>query len=307
MALMLHTQIKSDNGEDIPWDAGSVDGYPWLFVGSLSAAESHEQLRENNVTRLLTVARKLPVASVPEGIDHLRVDIDDHPRANFLAVVAECQDFIDAAAVDANDEERPCSILIHCASGVSRSVTAVVAWLMSPQRGLSLDEALTAVRMNRPLSTPNVGFMCQMQVLDKHGGNLEKALFEWKASTSKDILERAADRRKLANDIHASVDELEVSASAFFLDNVQKHPPHFFLFRLSQVKIQSFRSSKYARNSPLLNFLREANQLSDRLDNGQENCAGLPEDRVAKVIFKSARSKVERLVTTMENDLQRTS
>eukprot|EP00591_Stephanopyxis_turris_P017750 CAMPEP_0195538304 /NCGR_PEP_ID=MMETSP0794_2-20130614/49456_1 /TAXON_ID=515487 /ORGANISM="Stephanopyxis turris, Strain CCMP 815" /LENGTH=241 /DNA_ID=CAMNT_0040672273 /DNA_START=412 /DNA_END=1137 /DNA_ORIENTATION=+ len=240
MALMLHTQIKSDNGEDIPWDAGSVDGYPWLFVGSLSAAESHEQLRENNVTRLLTVARKLPVASVPEGIDHLRVDIDDHPRANFLAVVAECQDFIDAAAVDANDEERPCSILIHCASGVSRSVTAVVAWLMSPQRGLSLDEALTAVRMNRPLSTPNVGFMCQMQVLDKHGGNLEKALFEWKASTSKDILERAADRRKLANDIHASVDELEV-------------------------KIQSFRSSKYARNSPLLNFLREANQLSDRL------------------------------------------
>jgi protein-tyrosine phosphatase len=279
----MSLQLYTGNGF---WDAGAVDGYPWLFVGSLSAAESHVQLQAKNITRLLTVAGRLPVAAVPDGVEHLQVDIDDHPSANFLDVAAKCSAFIDSAAASAaeSNEEPSCSILVHCASGASRSITAVMAWLMDTQRGHSLNEALEAARINRPLANPNPGFISQLQVLEKHNGCLEPAIIEWKASSNTGFLERTAAQRQLANDIHAAVDELEV-------------------------KIQTFRSSGYARtdiNSSSEDavtrgsLLREAISLSDRLDTSQGNFQRVPEGRIAMVIFKSARSKVERLISTLD-------
>jgi protein-tyrosine phosphatase len=317
MALYLYTQDKSrDTGS---WDAGAVDGFPWLYVGSLSAAESHEQLQANNVTRLLTVARKLPVVAVPDGIEHFRVEIDDHPRANFLDVVADCRDFIDAAAADAkrsgDDEEnspRP-SILVHCASGVSRSVTAILAWLMAPEQSFSLDGALAVVRMNRPHAHINLGFACQMQVLEKHSGCLEKALAEWNANHGTDAVERAASRRQFFNEIHAAADELEVRfLPPPFLCNVPllaAASSHLLnADALLQVKIQIFRSLRCnggdgndSQQTAQSSLLRELSKLSDRLDSSQGDSDGLPEDRVARVIFKSARSKVERLIATIDN------
>mmetsp|Transcript_2318 Transcript_2318/g.3008 ORF Transcript_2318/g.3008 Transcript_2318/m.3008 type:complete len:295 (-) Transcript_2318:38-922(-) len=286
MPLIL---VKPED-RDEHWDAGAVDGHPWIFVGSLSAAESHKHLCENNVTHVLTVASKnLPVATLPVGIDHRRVEIDDHPNADFLNVASQCVEFIDscnaatAAATAAEDDlHPPRSILVHCASGVSRSVTAVIAWLMSPQRGYSFDEALTAVRSHRPHANPNIGFAIQMQVLEKHSGCIDGALADWKSRTRKDQMERAATRRRLANSIHAAVDEFEVRVQRFRS-----------MERSEQECVGEFRTVSAKA------LLKEANELSDRLDRCHGDLEGLPEDRVAKIIFKSARSKVELLITTI--------
>ena len=123
---------------DGTWDAGAVEGYPWLYVGSLPAAESHSELVKHNITRVLTVAKNLPVRAFPDSVQHhLQVDIQDHPKENFFLVAQPCVDFIQQAAADAQayattaagkkkDGDPPPSILVHCASGVSRSVTAIL-------------------------------------------------------------------------------------------------------------------------------------------------------------------------------------
>lgn len=53
---------------------------------------------------------------------------------------------------------------MHCAMGVSRSGALVLAYLMIC-RGLSLAEAIAAVRLNRDIG-PNSGFLQQLLQLD---------------------------------------------------------------------------------------------------------------------------------------------
>ena len=48
----------------------------------------------------------------------------------------------------------PC-ILVHCASGVSRSVATCCAWLMTRQ-GYMYQDALHLIRKNRPHANPNM-------------------------------------------------------------------------------------------------------------------------------------------------------
>jgi dual specificity MAP kinase phosphatase len=52
-------------------------------------------------------------------------------------------------------------VLVHCSQGVSRSTTIAIAYLMWKTRG-SYDEVYQAVRALRGVTSPNVGFMCQL-------------------------------------------------------------------------------------------------------------------------------------------------
>lgn len=53
---------------------------------------------------------------------------------------------------------------MHCARGISRSATLVLAYLML-REGLTLVEALEAVRRHRNI-LPNAGFLNQLRQLD---------------------------------------------------------------------------------------------------------------------------------------------
>lgn len=111
MAVMVYTGARDDT-EGAVWEAGRVKDHPWLYFGSLSAASSPSDLTLHNVTRVLTVARRLDVPPFPPTVRQCVVEIDDHPRANFLEVAARCIAFIDEAAKDAPNG----SLLVHCAS-----------------------------------------------------------------------------------------------------------------------------------------------------------------------------------------------
>lgn len=58
----------------------------------------------------------------------------------------------------------PGKVFVHCAMGVSRSGALVLAYLMICQ-GLSLAEAIAAVRLNRDIG-PNSGFLQQLLELE---------------------------------------------------------------------------------------------------------------------------------------------
>ncbi len=56
-------------------------------------------------------------------------------------------------------------VLVHCAMGLSRSASLVLAYLMIHE-GMTLGEAIKAVAQHRNIC-PNSGFMEQLRDLDK--------------------------------------------------------------------------------------------------------------------------------------------
>lgn len=51
--------------------------------------------------------------------------------------------------------------LIHCHSGISRSVTLCLAYMVG-KRGYSLSNAMKEMNEKRPISNPNLGFIGQL-------------------------------------------------------------------------------------------------------------------------------------------------
>ena len=74
---------------------------------------------------------------------------------------------------DHSSSEHP--LLVHCAFGVSRSVSVCAAWLISRQ-GLSLSKALDTIRVARPEASPNMGFIASLRALEQSGGSVKQAL-----------------------------------------------------------------------------------------------------------------------------------
>jgi hypothetical protein len=81
-------------------------------------------------------------------------------------------------------------VLVHCYAGVSRSVSAVIFYLMRAQ-GLSYAEALARIRAVRPEAFPNPGFtvaLCRHEGRDLDDETLGSLAAGWRAL----LLERYA-------------------------------------------------------------------------------------------------------------------
>ncbi len=57
-------------------------------------------------------------------------------------------------------------VLVHCAAGMSRSVTLVAAYLMI-ERGLTAAEAIGLIVRRREIANPNPGFRRQLKLLER--------------------------------------------------------------------------------------------------------------------------------------------
>lgn len=257
------------------FDAGAI----WenrLWVGSLSAARDEEALSSRGITAVLTMAGNLKVwesGARPSCVkDYLKVDIADHPCASLFDALPAAIAFLDEHL----SRESGVSVLVHCASGVSRSVSACVAWLVS-RKGLSFDNALTQVRTGRPLGNPNAGFRLQLQQLERHPGSVEDARTAYQAQIAatgavslQDVL---ADQRGTANSLHARADTLE--------EAIKSEPT-------ADASTKSWRDD-------LQELERDIHNVSASFEQHAV------QDRPARMIAKSAASKVSRLLADVES------
>lgn len=106
---------------------------------------------------------------------HVVVDLKDTVNSDLLSVLPRALAEIDEALRDANPipsqgKERTTNImqrvcLVHCAKGASRSVSVVIAYLISryPDSYKTFDEALAHVRAVRPQAMPNLGFVLALK------------------------------------------------------------------------------------------------------------------------------------------------
>lgn len=122
-------------------------------------------------------------------IDHVAWDIADKSRSEFMCdrleeILAKIDQRIlrtppppttaPASAAEHDDDSEPGCCLVHCAFGVSRSVSICAAWLIS-RRKLTMWQALQKIRAVRPDASPNVGFLASLRALEQCGGDVQAA------------------------------------------------------------------------------------------------------------------------------------
>ncbi|CAL2227333.1 hypothetical protein PRUPE_1G151900 [Prunus persica] len=130
-----------------------------LFLGSIGAANNKEELKNLNITHILTVANSFE-PSYPNDFVYKIINVADRVSTDLKQHFDECIDYIDEAKRSGG------GVLVHCFVGRSRSVTIVVAYLMK-KHGMNLSQALEHVKSRRPQAAPNSGFISQLQSFER--------------------------------------------------------------------------------------------------------------------------------------------
>ncbi|XP_056149732.1 dual specificity protein phosphatase 22-B [Lampris incognitus] len=127
---------------------------PDLYLGNFKDARDREQLARNNITHILSIHDS--AAPILQEMTYLCISAADLPTQNLTQYFKQSIMFMHESRLKGE------GCLVHCLAGVSRSVTLVVAYIMTVT-GLGWQEALAAVRVARPCAGPNVGFQRQLQ------------------------------------------------------------------------------------------------------------------------------------------------
>lgn len=248
------------------WDAGEV--VPGLFIGSLRAALDEERLVFHGVKAVLTAAGRLNV-KCHERVHHRVLDIADHPCQTLFDVLESSFQFLDEHVRANENRENSSAVLVHCASGISRSASICCAWLIHRQK-ISYNDAVNTVRGGRPFAMPNAGFAQQLQCLEKYDGDIARSRAEYEKSLAGyTVTELLIGLRDKANGIHRAVDDLEE-------------------------QIKSTVGEASSRHDKLAQLLSKIDDL--------ESQRGPIEDRVSLMIQNSARRKCLRLMSDLQMD-----
>ncbi|XP_053720800.1 dual specificity phosphatase 29-like [Synchiropus splendidus] len=139
---------------------------PRIYIGDMYAAKDKRTLQALHITHVLNAADGK--FNVNTGSSFYRdTRITYHGVEAFdMATFNLSPFFYPAANFIKNAMSSPTArVLVHCAMGLSRSSTLVLAYLMIHQN-MTLVDAIKAVSANRNIS-PNHGFLEQLRELDK--------------------------------------------------------------------------------------------------------------------------------------------
>ncbi|XP_023179247.2 dual specificity protein phosphatase MPK-4 [Drosophila hydei] len=139
-----------------------------LFLGNLTAATHMETLKAFKITHILTLdSVPLPQHIVEASFLTTKyVQISDMPREDILQHLEACVQFIAGALEQQNN------VLVHCYFGVSRSSSAVIAYMMK-RHGLDYQPAYELVLAKRRFVQPNAGFVAQLKLFRRMGYKID--------------------------------------------------------------------------------------------------------------------------------------
>nr|XP_061822241.1 dual specificity protein phosphatase 13B-like [Nerophis lumbriciformis] len=138
---------------------------PRIYLGDMRAAKDKRSLQAHRISHVLNAADgkfnvKTGAAFYRDTkITYHGVEAFDMVTFNLTPFFYPAADFIKRAL-----DSPTGGVLVHCAMGLSRSATLVLAYLMIHER-MTLPEAIKAVSANRNIS-PNAGFLQQLRELD---------------------------------------------------------------------------------------------------------------------------------------------
>jgi protein-tyrosine phosphatase len=129
-----------------------------VFLGNEDNARDLALLQSYAITHVISLTQSV---YYPEKFTYYPINIDDSPIANIYQYFEPCVEFINEALY-ARDSNSGMNVLVHCAAGVSRSASIVIAYIMSQQR-VDYETALKQVRADRHFINPNEGFVLQLR------------------------------------------------------------------------------------------------------------------------------------------------
>ncbi|XP_062840779.1 dual specificity protein phosphatase 8 [Trichomycterus rosablanca] len=129
---------------------------PQLYLGAESDI-TQDCLSARGISYVLSVSRCCPQPSFLPQSQYLRIPIDDSLKDDLLPWIPQALRFIDGAM------SLGCSVIVHCAAGISRSPALAVAYIMYSLE-MDLDHAYRFVKERRPTISPNFNFLGQLQL-----------------------------------------------------------------------------------------------------------------------------------------------
>ena len=127
-----------------------------IFLGNIDAAFNKKKLKQLGIKKVLTVMSAFGNHYSPHEFIHKSIDVDDDFRTNIICHFKECISFIEGKD----------KIFVHCAAGMSRSPTIVIAYIMW-KRKLRLNEAIRFVKEKRSIISLNDNFMNQLKIFEE--------------------------------------------------------------------------------------------------------------------------------------------
>eukprot|EP01097_Dermamoeba_algensis_P009646 TRINITY_DN6884_c0_g1_i1.p1 TRINITY_DN6884_c0_g1~~TRINITY_DN6884_c0_g1_i1.p1 ORF type:complete len:553 (-),score=112.86 TRINITY_DN6884_c0_g1_i1:169-1827(-) len=131
-----------------------IDG---LYLGGVMGASNKDLLLSLNITHILTVSKTIPIL-YPKDFEYEMIAIDDAPSENIFCRFLTSNHFIDSGRSRG-------AVLVHCAAGISRSSSCVIAYLMSKNQ-MTFRKGLSHVKGQRSCIRPNFGFEKQLEDLE---------------------------------------------------------------------------------------------------------------------------------------------
>jgi len=136
-----------------------MDGF--MYLGSRDNASNLEHLEVLGITHILNVTSEVDNYFQDHGyFKYLRIPVNDSASEELFKQFAQACSFIDEAYTKGG------KVLVHCAFGVSRSATVVLAYMIRTFK-ITAYQALTALKTRRPQVLPNPGFMRQLCDLER--------------------------------------------------------------------------------------------------------------------------------------------
>ena len=127
-----------------------------IYLGNMEAAFNYKKLKKLGIRKVLTVMSAFGNHYPENTFVHKSIDVTDDYETNLIRYFKECLLFIDGYD----------KVFVHCAAGMSRSPTIVIAYLMWKKK-LSLNDAIKFVKNKRPEISPNLNFMRQLQTFQE--------------------------------------------------------------------------------------------------------------------------------------------
>ncbi|EDR24169.1 internalin-A precursor, putative [Entamoeba dispar SAW760] len=125
-----------------------------LFLGSYANAHNKSYLQEMKITHILTIGPLQPI--FPELFVYKQINIDDSVKEDISVYFEECYQFIDQARNSSG------AVLVHCAAGISRSASIVIAYLMKKNKW-TYEQSYSYTLKCRPIICPNSSFVEQLK------------------------------------------------------------------------------------------------------------------------------------------------
>jgi len=133
---------------------------PRLFISDLSFAENATCLSSCGITHIVSAISGSvlipPESALQPQPRHLQIKVEDFPFAELAAHLPVTTAWIREAL--RNPDAR---VLVHCAEGISRSVSVVAAFLIA-QCGWTPSQAVQYIKSKRRAADPNFGFIQQL-------------------------------------------------------------------------------------------------------------------------------------------------